>query len=300
MPDNASSFNLFDIPACVLYLLGGIILAGLAVDMALVFRFGSRHARHHTTALPLKLSPWTWQETLPILLVLLLLRAFLLLSVTAIQRVGWMAHATLVNVAIVVDTLFFHFAGLFLIIFALRKMKLAWHHAFGLSLHDFPRQTAYAITFYVGVMPVVFFASFIYAAFLTDVGYPLNASDTQEVVSIFTQANYPLWLKLYMGIVAVTLAPLVEELLFRGILLPLLARYMNSAWAILLVSAMFAMLHCHVPSLAPLFVIAVAFSYAYLYSGSILVPVIMHALFNAVGITTSLMMSKQLSSGLLF
>jgi membrane protease YdiL (CAAX protease family) len=299
MPDNASSLSLFDIPACVLYLLGGIILAGLAVDMALVFRLGSRHVRHHTTALPLKLSPWTWRKTLPILFVLLLLRTVLFLCVNVVQRTGWMTHANLVNVAIVVDTVFFQFAGLFLVIFALRRMRLAWHHAFGLSLHDFPRQIAYAITFYVGVMPVVFLAAFIYAAFLTDVGYPLTPSDTQEVVSIFTQANYPLGLKIYMGIVAVTLAPLVEELLFRGILLPLLARYMDSSWAILIVSAMFAMLHCHVPSFAPLFVIAVAFSYAYLYSGSILVPVVMHALFNAVGITTSLMMSKQLAGGLL-
>ena len=40
-------------------------------------------------------------------------------------------------------------------------------------------------------------------------------------------------------------------------------------------------------------VVAAAFAYAYLYSGSILVPVIMHALFNAVNIATALMMSQQ-------
>jgi membrane protease YdiL (CAAX protease family) len=102
-----------------------------------------------------------------------------------------------------------------------------------------------------------------------------------------------------MGIVAVTLGPFVEELLFRGIALPLLARYTSTHWAVFLVSATFAVLHFHVPSFVPLFVIALAFSYAYLYTGSILVPVIMHALFNGVSLVNALLMGNS-SAGLLF
>jgi membrane protease YdiL (CAAX protease family) len=34
----------------------------------------------------------------------------------------------------------------------------------------------------------------------------------------------------------------------------------------------------------PLFVIAVAFSLAYIYSGSIVVPMVMHGLFNGVNV----------------
>jgi len=80
------------------------------------------------------------------------------------------------------------------------------------------------------------------------------------------------------------LAPLFEEVIFRGILLPLVARRWGTAAAVVTVSALFAMVHFHLPSVVPLFVIAVAFSLGYVYSGSLLVPVAMHALFNGVNL----------------
>ena len=83
---------------------------------------------------------------------------------------------------------------------------------------------------------------------------------------------------------AVGVAPIFEEILFRGIALPLLARRWGVAPAVVAVSAFFAVIHLHVPSLVPLFIIAVSFSLGYLYTGSLLAPVVMHALFNGVNL----------------
>ena len=82
----------------------------------------------------------------------------------------------------------------------------------------------------------------------------------------------------------VALAPVAEELFFRGLALPLLARRIGVAPAVAAVSGVFALLHFHVPSLAPLFVIGSAFSVAYLATGSLAVPIAMHAVFNAVNL----------------
>lgn len=300
MLEHTSSFETYGVPLSVLYLLIGIVLIGLAVDLAFVFRLGSRHRKHHTTVLPLKLSPWTAKEVMPLVLVLLLLRGLLLVGVNVMNQFRWLSHDALTSVALVLDTLFFHGAALCLIFLVLRKLKLAWHHAFGLSLHDIRRHLAYAVAFYVGAMPIVLLSALVYVAFLTDINYPVSPNDTQEVISLFTQPGYPLWIKIYMGLVAVTLGPFVEELLFRGIALPLLARYVSQGWAVFLVSAMFALLHFHVPGLVPLFVIAVAFSYAYLYTGSIMVPIAMHAIFNAVSLVNALLMTRTPAAGLLF
>lgn len=46
-----------------------------------------------------------------------------------------------------------------------------------------------------------------------------------------------------MSVIAVTLAPLMEELFFRGFLYPVLARRLGTVFAILLTSAMFGLLH---------------------------------------------------------
>jgi len=286
-------------PLSALCRLSGLVVVGLAVDLALVFQFGSRHRKHHTTVLPLKLSPWTAKEVMPMVLVLLLLRGLLLVGTNVLNNSRWMLHENLVSAALVLDTIFFHGAALCLIVLVLHKLKLAWRHAFGLSLHDIRRHVAYAVAFYVGVMPIVFLSALVYAAFLSDVNYPIRPNDTQEVVSIFTQTGYPDSLKGYMAVVAVPLSPFVEELLFRGIALPLFARYMSTGWAVCLVSAIFALLHFHVPALVPLFVIALAFSYAYIYTGSIVVPIVMHVLFNGVSLINALLMDK-VPAGLLF
>jgi membrane protease YdiL (CAAX protease family) len=81
---------------------------------------------------------------------------------------------------------------------------------------------------------------------------------------------------------AVVFAPFTEEVLFRGYLYPVLKRYAGSSFGILLNSALFAAFHMHGPSLAPLFVLAVCFSLAFEFTGTLLVSIIMHSLFNSL------------------
>jgi membrane protease YdiL (CAAX protease family) len=50
-------------------------------------------------------------------------------------------------------------------------------------------------------------------------------------------------------------------------------------------SLLFAAVHAHLPSFAPLFVLGSCFAIAYEWSGSILVSMTMHALFNALTLT---------------
>jgi membrane protease YdiL (CAAX protease family) len=104
------------------------------------------------------------------------------------------------------------------------------------------------------------------------------------VISLFTDPGTPRWLVVYLVFVAVTVAPLVEEMLFRGVALPILERDFGTRAAVLLVSAVFAAIHFHLPSMAPLLVIAAGFAVAYVRTGSLLVSITMHALFNGVNI----------------
>jgi len=48
---------------------------------------------------------------------------------------------------------------------------------------------------------------------------------------------------------------------------------------------LFAAVHAHAPSFAPLFVLGTCFAIAYEWSGSILVPMTMHAFFNSLTLT---------------
>ena len=50
-------------------------------------------------------------------------------------------------------------------------------------------------------------------------------------------------------------------------------------------AVLFAAVHAHLPSFAALFVLGICFTIAYEWSGSLLVSMTMHALFNGLALT---------------
>ena len=91
--------------------------------------------------------------------------------------------------------------------------------------------------------------------------------------------------RVFMAVAAVILAPISEEVLFRGILFPSLLKGRTFLSAALISGFYFALIHFHAPSLLPLLALSIAFSAAYAATGSLLTTIVMHALFN----TTSLL-----------
>ncbi len=107
----------------------------------------------------------------------------------------------------------------------------------------------------------------------------------QEAFQWLADAQFGLVPKIALLMIAVLLAPAIEELLFRGVLLPALARGSgHPARALLVVALLFAGLHLHAPTLLPLFGIGVACSLGFLATGHLLTPIVMHAGFNAVSL----------------
>jgi membrane protease YdiL (CAAX protease family) len=82
---------------------------------------------------------------------------------------------------------------------------------------------------------------------------------------------------------AVVIAPLQEELLFRGILLPWLRRKLAARPAIALSALIFSALHSDAwPAPIPLFVLALFLGYLAHHTNSLVAPIALHATFNAI------------------
>ena len=84
------------------------------------------------------------------------------------------------------------------------------------------------------------------------------------------------------GFTAIVLAPVFEEVLFRGVLLPVAARHMGGAAAVLVSAAVFAAAHLSLGELVPLFVLALGLGWLRWSSGRLLPCVLMHALWNGL------------------
>jgi membrane protease YdiL (CAAX protease family) len=93
-----------------------------------------------------------------------------------------------------------------------------------------------------------------------------------------------------VAIFAVVSAPFVEEVVYRGVLYPALARNVGRVAAILIVSALFLYVHVEqyagaVVYLVPLGLLSVVLTSLRAYSGSLLPSFALHLLFNAVQVT---------------
>lgn len=109
----------------------------------------------------------------------------------------------------------------------------------------------------------------------------------QEVVEFLENADTPRD-RLAVLVMAVVVAPVAEEMIFRGYLYPVGKKYFGAFASMAATSLLFAVLHGHMGSLPALFTLAMCLGLAYEKSGTLLVPMIMHAVFNAISVTAIL------------
>ncbi|MEB3251016.1 MAG: type II CAAX endopeptidase family protein [Cyanobacteriota bacterium] len=81
-------------------------------------------------------------------------------------------------------------------------------------------------------------------------------------------------------VTAALAAPLFEETLFRGFLLPSLSRYMGLPWAIGLSGLIFATAHLSLSEILPLTLLGIVLGFVYSRSRNLLSPMVLHSLWN--------------------
>ena len=111
-----------------------------------------------------------------------------------------------------------------------------------------------------------------------------GGSSKQNIVEFFSGSR-TIDQRIMIIVFAVAIAPVIEEFLFRFFLYNVIKRYFGRLLGVILNALLFAAAHAHFPSFVPLFVLGSCFAIAYEWSGSILVAMTMHSLFNSVTLT---------------
>ncbi len=111
-----------------------------------------------------------------------------------------------------------------------------------------------------------------------------GGSSKQSIVEFFSGSR-TIDERIMIIVFAVAIAPVFEEFLFRFFIYGVLKRYFGCLVGVLLSALLFSAAHAHFPSFVPLFVLGGCFAIAYEWSGSILVSMTMHSLFNSLTLT---------------
>jgi membrane protease YdiL (CAAX protease family) len=101
-------------------------------------------------------------------------------------------------------------------------------------------------------------------------------------IQALRQGPAPAWISIGLWLGAALIAPVGEELFFRGILQTVLGRVVKSRWtAIVLTSIAFGIVHVsQIHTVVALTLFGALLGYAYERTGAVLVPIAIHALFN--------------------
>jgi len=111
-----------------------------------------------------------------------------------------------------------------------------------------------------------------------------GGSSKQNIVEFFS-GSHTIEQRIVIIVFAVAIAPVIEEFVFRFFIYGVTRRYFGRLIGVTFSALLFAAAHAHFPSFVPLFILGSCFAIAYEWSGSILVPMTMHSLFNAVTLT---------------
>jgi membrane protease YdiL (CAAX protease family) len=167
-------------------------------------------------------------------------------------------------------------------LFFARRLK-----GFGFEIKTIPADFVCACLNLWAVLPLVFGLVWLVVWIGTHLGgEQFQMQLNQGLQTILESQN--LSVKATTFIVAVLIAPVCEEILFRGLLQSAIRKLAAGPWpGIFLTSVFFAMMHpwMHWPAL---FTLSVCLGYSYEKNGSLFRPIFIHMLFNLINILAAL------------
>lgn len=166
---------------------------------------------------------------------------------------------------------------------------------FALGLNRLPvsRALATGLGLILAAFPLVLSASLLAQMILK------KEAQEQELVTLFRQATQEsnregIGQILFAGAI---IAPICEEFIFRGFFYVVFKRYLGAVASGLLTAVLFAAFHASLTAFPSLFVLALCFTIAFEATGSLVVPVTMHALFNGANLGVLYFISRAPAAG---
>jgi membrane protease YdiL (CAAX protease family) len=162
--------------------------------------------------------------------------------------------------------------------FFLNEAQVTWKEAFGL---DTPRRASAMAWGAAGALlflPVAWGMQWL-LAYLIELATHHEA-EKQELVRVLRTAEFHWGEQAFMGVLAVFLAPLAEEMFFRGIMYPTIKQsgFPRAAWWV--TSLLFAGAHFNLLSFLPLTVFSMVLIYLYEKTGCLWASITAHGVFN--------------------
>jgi membrane protease YdiL (CAAX protease family) len=262
-----------------------LLFLGLICNLYLLFRFTRRPTPSQGSTqeplLKIEPQPWGMQELMFAAIALILVWTvvdgtfMLALKLAHMDVYDDRAKPWLLATEMVIRiSVLLGFIGFF------RWRRIDWRRTLGLRGISPIKSIGFGALFFFAILPPLAITFLAYSWFCQLVGIKEKAQDIADLLA----NSDSMAVVVLIAFFAIAVAPVFEEFLFRGFAYPVLKQRWGTWRALMTVSAVFAAIHFHLPSFGPLFALGVGLGLAYELSGSLLAPITMHALFNAINV----------------
>lgn len=177
----------------------------------------------------------------------------------------------------VTNSLVLHGGTLLLVAVLLRQHGIGWCEGFGFRREGIVRTLGLAFAGVLVALPVALLLQQLSAMGMKSV----SVQPEVQVVVQTLQATQTLQQRVFFAFVAILGAPVVEEIIFRGILYPAIKQRGWPQTALWGTSLLFALTHANTATFLPLTFLAMVLVFLYERTGNLLAPILTHSLFNA-------------------
>lgn len=178
----------------------------------------------------------------------------------------------------VISAMSLHGAVLLLTHSFLRHHDLGWAAFLGLDQEGWRRSVSLAVGVSALALPVALLLNSVSEAALVALRGKAEMQPTMQILEV-TVGSFR---RVCFGFAAIVLAPVSEEILFRGILYPAIKLRGYPKIALISTSLVFALIHGSLMTLVPLFFLSLVFVWLYERTGTLAAPIVAHSFFNAV------------------
>jgi membrane protease YdiL (CAAX protease family) len=284
-PSLAISVQTLVILASIIFLIGGTFLIG--------FWFRPQ-MRQKIANLPF-FDPATWNFAMLFKVGLLFIVVSLLISgvLNVVQK--YILTAWSFNFVMLLQTTLIDLACLVLMIKQIKNQKGGWASlGFRIPENGFLKEVLYGFLGYCCVFPIFIVTLGVLLIIVSLTGYEPEA---HPLVNIFLEeeTRSP-WVVYYSVFLAIIIAPILEEVFFRGFCYNIFKKEWGVTLALMLSSSLFALIHQNIFAFLPIFALGFALAYLYEVRRSLVASVTMHIIHNSLFIAYFFIVKKVLTA----
>lgn len=185
----------------------------------------------------------------------------------------------------IISMICFQGVSLIWIHFFLKRNGVTWGEGFGFAQHNYARcigltLIALAVVL-LGLIILGNFSTWALEALHGWLGWNWLKPQPQEIVQLLGD-QWPWPMTIAQGVAALVLAPLAEELLFRGVLYTAIKQRGHPHLALWASSLLFAIIHVYPAGFLSLIFLAMVLAILYDRTKNLFAPILLHSLFNSV------------------